>query len=192
MVTSATPAMSPISVQEGKKKGYSLQSSHVTRRELTRRRCRLINTSALWCGNAVQTVRGLGAGKASNPLRSLTFLGLLLGRGLGGHVDGGGGHADRAASRDQVQLHRLPGDEGGRHLHVLRQAQVGAEAGHEVAGGDEVHAGLQGLQDELEAAADLLLGNPGHGADLWTGRNRGERYSQRALTTHPESSPASR
>ena len=54
---------------------------------------------------------------------------------------------------------------------MLGQAQVGAEAGHEVPGGDEVHAGLQGLQDQLEAAADLLLGDAGHGADLW-GRRR--------------------
>ena len=103
---------------------------------------------------------------------SLTLLGLLLSRGLRSHVDGGGGHGDGAAAGHQVQLHRLAGDEGGGHLHVLGQAQVGAEAGHEVSGGDEVHAGLQGLQDQLEAAANLLLGDAGHGADLW-GRRRG-------------------
>ena len=106
-----------------------------------------------------------------SPPSALTFLGLLLGGGLGGHVDGGGGHGDGAAAGHQVQLHRLAGDEGGGHLHLLGQAEVGAEAGHEVPGGDEVHAGLQGLQDQLEAAADLLLGDAGHGADLCGGRS---------------------
>lgn len=108
--------------------------------------------------------------------KSLTFLRLLLGRGLRGHVDGGSSHADWAASRDQVELHGLPGDEGSCHLHVLRQAQVGAEAGHEVSGGDEVHARLQSLQDELKAAADLFLGNPGHSTDLLTRRNYSRRW----------------
>lgn len=78
----------------------------------------------------------LKAVKSTNFLRSLTFLRLLLSRGLRGHVDGGGSHADRAASRHQVEFHGLPGDERSRHLHVLRQAQVGAETGHEVSGGD--------------------------------------------------------
>jgi len=97
---------------------------------------------------------------------ALTFLGLLLGGGLGGHVDGCCSHRDGAPTGHQVQLHRLPGDVGGRHLHLFGQAQVGAEAGHEVSSGDQVHAGLQRLQDQLEASADLLLGDPGDGADL--------------------------
>lgn len=97
---------------------------------------------------------------------SLTFLGLLLCRGLGGHVDGCSSHGDGAPAGHQVELHSLPGDEGGRHLHLFGQTQVGAEAGHEVSGGDEVHAGLQRLQDELETPANLLLGDPGDGADL--------------------------
>lgn len=104
-------------------------------------------------------------------LMSLTFLRLLFSRGLRCHVDGGSSHADGAAAWDQVELHGLPGDEGGCHLHLLRQAQVGAETRHEVSGGDEVHARLQGLQDEFKAAANLLLRNPGHSADFWNRRN---------------------
>lgn len=104
--------------------------------------------------------------------RSLTFLGLLLRRGLRGHVDGCCGHRDGAPAGHQVELHRLPGDVGGRHLHLLGQPQVGAEAGHEVSGGDEVHAGFQSLQDQLEAPANLFFGDPGDGADFCTGKKK--------------------
>lgn len=103
------------------------------------------------------------------PAASLTFLGLLLCGGLGGHVDGCCGHWDGAPAGHQVELHSLPGDEGGGHLHLLWQAEVWAEAGHEVSRGDEVHAGLQRLEDQLETPADLLLGDPGDGADLCGG-----------------------
>lgn len=112
----------------------------------------------------------------------LTFLSLLLSRGLWGHVDGGCGHRDGAPARHQIQLNGFPGDEGGRHLHLLRQAQVGAEAGHEVSGGDEVHASLQGLQDQLETAADLLLGDARDGADFWRRKRHG---LVRSLLTWP-------
>ena len=44
--------------------------------------------------------------------------------------------------------------------------QVGAEAGHEVSGGDHVHGGVERLQDQLEAPADLLLTDLTHRADL--------------------------
>lgn len=101
-----------------------------------------------------------------------TLLGLLLCRGLGGHVDGCCSHRDGAPARHQVELHSLPGDIGGRHLHLFGQAQVRAEAGHEVSGGDEVHAGLQCLQDQFKAPANLLLGDPRDGADLCGGKRR--------------------
>lgn len=58
----------------------------------------------------------------------LAFLGLFFGGRLGGHVDGSSRHGDGAAARDQVQLHSLAGDVGGRHLHLLGQPQVGAKA----------------------------------------------------------------
>lgn len=103
----------------------------------------------------------------------LTFLGLLLCGGLGGHVDGCRSHRDGAPPGHQVELHSFPGDESGRHLHLFGQAQVWAEAGHEVSGGDEVHAGLQCLQDQLEAPADLLLGDPRDGADFCEGKENG-------------------
>lgn len=106
---------------------------------------------------------------------SLTFLGLLLCRGLGGHVNGCRGHRDGAPAGHQVELHGLPGDEGGRHLHLLGQAEVGAEAGHEVSGCDEVHAGLQSLQDQFEAPTNLLLGNTGNCADLCGGNAEGRK-----------------
>lgn len=102
--------------------------------------------------------------------KALTFLGLLFCRCLWGHVDGCCSHWDGAPPGHQVQLHRLPGDEGGRHLHLLGQPQVWAEARHEVAGGDEVHAGFQSFQDQLEAPANLFLGDPGDGADFCTAK----------------------
>lgn len=104
-----------------------------------------------------------------NSITIRTLLGLLLCGGLGGHVDGGCRHGDGAPAGHQVEIHGCPGDVGGRHLDRLGQAQVGAEPGHEVPGGDEVHAGLQRLQDQLEAPADLLLGDPRDGADLCEG-----------------------
>lgn len=51
-------------------------------------------------------------------------------------------------------------------MNLLGQAQVGAEPGHEVPRGDEVHAGLQSLQDQLEAPTNLFLGDSGDGTDL--------------------------
>lgn len=65
-------------------------------------------------------------------------------------------------------------------MHLLGQAQVGAEAGHEISGGDEVHAGLQSLQDQLETSADLLLGDPRDGADFC--ERRRERLSSNGVS----------
>lgn len=64
-------------------------------------------------------------------------------------------------------------------MHLLGQAQVGTEAGHEISGGDEVHAGLQSLQDQFETPADLLLGDSRDGADFC--ERRRERLSSNGL-----------
>ena len=121
---------------------------------------------------------------------SITFLGLLLCGGLGGHVNSCRSHRDRAPAGDQVQLHGLPGDIGRGHLHMLGQPEVWAEAGHEVSRGDEVHAGLQRLQDQLEASTDLLLGDSGDGADLCRGKEeiRGIEFKVRKFLNSQASS----
>lgn len=152
MVTSATPAMSPISVEAS----HQVQQSGQTANHLP------VLLLPWWSKN-----KGI---RMSMAPKSLTFLGLLLCRRLWGHVDGCCGHRDGAPARHQVKLHRLPGDERGRHLHLFGQPQVWAEARHEVAGGDEVHAGFQSFQDQLEAPANLFLGDPGDGADFCTGK----------------------
>lgn len=106
---------------------------------------------------------------------SLAFLGLLIRGSLGGHVDGCCGHRDGAPAGHQVELHGFPCNESGRHLYLFGQAQVWTEAGHEVSGGDEVHTGLQRLQDQLEAPADLLLRDPRDGTDFCGGTETGWR-----------------
>lgn len=47
------------------------------------------------------------------------------------------------------------------------RTQVGAEAGHEVGGGDEIDGGGERLERELEAASDLLFADLADGADLF-------------------------
>lgn len=154
MVTSATPAMSPISVEAS----HQVQRSGQTANHLP------VLLLPRWSKNNSQKHQH------EYCAQSLTFLGLLLCRRLRGHVDGCCGHWDGAPAGHQVKLHRLPGDECGRHLHLFGQPQVWAEARHEVAGGDEVHAGFQSFQDQLEAPANLFLGDTGDGADFCTGK----------------------
>ena len=86
---------------------------------------------------------------------------LVLGR-LRRHVDGGGRHRDGGAAGDDVEVLRLLGDVGGRPLHVAGQVERAAEPVHEVPGRDDLDVGVVELQDELEAAADLLLADSGH------------------------------
>ena len=90
---------------------------------------------------------------------------------LTGHVDGGGGHGDGRPPGHDVQVHRLLGDAGGGLLYLaaMGEGQRAAEPRHEVPGGDQVHRGVVRLQDQLEAAPDLLLAHGGHGHDLLEG-----------------------
>lgn len=66
----------------------------------------------------------------------------------------------------QIQLHGLLRDPRGRHLDVVGQLEVAAEARHEVGGGDQLEVVVQRVPDDLVAAGDLLLRLPGHRADL--------------------------
>ncbi len=84
-------------------------------------------------------------------ISNLTLCSLVV-AGLAGHVDGSGGHADGGAARHDVQVHRLLGDVGGRLLDVAREAETAAEAGHEVAGGDQFNARVVRFQDQLETS----------------------------------------
>lgn len=51
-------------------------------------------------------------------------------------------------------------------LHHVGQSEIGAESGHEVARGDEVHASLESFENQLEAPTDLLLADLTDRADL--------------------------
>ena len=92
--------------------------------------------------------------------------GLLVVAELRCHVDRGGGHRDRRSAGHDVQFDRLASDVTGGALNGRGEAEIRAESRHEIAGRDQLHAGLQRLQDELEAAADLLLRDARNGADL--------------------------
>ncbi len=78
-------------------------------------------------------------------------------RGLGGHVDGGRRHGDWRTSWHQVDVDGLLSDRRRRSLNVPGQPQGATEPVHEVARCDDLDVRIVGLQNELEAAADLLL-----------------------------------
>lgn len=57
----------------------------------------------------------------------------------------------------------------GCSLHHVRQAKVGAEPRHEIAGGDEIDGRFERLEDQFEAPADFLLAHFADGAYLLEG-----------------------
>ena len=58
-----------------------------------------------------------------------------------------------------------------RHL-APPLTEIGAEAGHKVPCGNHVHSGVQRLQDQLEASADLFLADLADSADLLPTKQR--------------------
>ncbi len=59
----------------------------------------------------------------------------------------------------------------------FKLTQVSTETGHKVGRGDQIDAGFEDLQDELETTANFLLAHLRHGADFLQARERKQKIS---------------